>query len=268
MSTIKNTSPKIRVHPSCYFVALLFILLGRFRPFVLAMALIFLHECGHFFCANYFHWKTSGIYLYPYGGLSALKEDINIPIKEEFWVLVWGPLSQCFFYVVLRMLLPLSWHETLRLCHYALLAFNLLPIYPLDGGKLIYLIFCSLFSYHKALSVTFLCSYGVVLILLCLFLWRDLSLIFLILVLLLFLKLCIESHKQKYYYERFLLERYLHVYPYRHLSTISSPKKMRRDYHHRFWLGQDVCSEQEMLRRYYQKEFSVQARSGSKNTQI
>ena len=80
--------------------------------------------------------KIDEIYIYPLGGISKFNMDLNISIKKELLILINGPLFQHLAYLILLILLP-SKKDIITIYHYSILSFNLLPIYPLDGGKII-----------------------------------------------------------------------------------------------------------------------------------
>lgn len=100
-------------------------------PHLLALfGIVLLHEFGHCFAAKYFDWHVHSITLYPVGG--AARMDIEPRPWEEFVVAVCGPL------VNIALIWPImKWgNDQLVLMNYSLLIFNLLPLYPLDGGRI------------------------------------------------------------------------------------------------------------------------------------
>lgn len=251
LSITKNILRNIKIHPLCWIFAFLSILFGMFRPFLFVMGLIFIHECGHFLAASFFGWKTDKIYLYPFGGLSSFEEDINCPIREEWVVLILGPLFQCLGFLIWKQFLSPASILQLQTYHHALLLFNLLPIYPLDGGKFLYLFTSSLFAYKKSLALTFLFSYLVLILFLCYVLLFHWSFVLLLLFFLLLYKLWIEDRKKQIYFQKFLLERYFNSYPFRKRRQVDSIYQMRRGYRHLFYEDGRYYTEKEFLRKRY-----------------
>lgn len=248
--------PKIEVHPLCYLFALITILTGCFRSFFLFSSLLFIHELGHVFTAKYFKWNVSKIKFYPYGGSSYFNEDINRPLREELWILFMGPLTQVLYYVILSNL-PFSSKTLafLREYHYSIFIFNLLPIYPLDGGKLCNLLFCYKLSYKKSLYLTFVISF--VCLNLFFLLWLSKTGAFLNLVcmfLLLISKLLGEIKKRDYYFHKFLLERYLKDYDYPRRKMISKLEEMMRDKSHFIKIDHHYYREKEVLKKKFKKD--------------
>ena len=123
-------------------------------------SLIVIHELGHFLTAYLLKWKVDKIKFYPYGGTSVFKEDINRPLKEELLILLMGPIIQLLFFLIL-IKIPLSIKNINLLTNYnySILLFNLLPIYPLDGGKLVQIILSYLLPYKKSIYITLYFSF-------------------------------------------------------------------------------------------------------------
>lgn len=127
-----------------------------------------------------------------------------------------------------------------------ILMFNLLPIYPLDGGKLIYIILGRFFSYYKSLQVTIYFSYFIflILVLVIAFFYQQFTL-FLIFTLLGF-NLFKEIKKTTDYYYRFLFERYINEYHFKRIKKIAKLNNMKRDTFHII----SSISEKDYLTRY------------------
>ena len=64
-------------------------------------------------------------------------------------------------------------------------------------------------------------------------------------------KILVEVKKKNYYFNKFLLERYLKDYNFKRLKNISSIKKMMRDKRHIIKCNNSYLTEKEYLRRLY-----------------
>ncbi len=130
---------KLRVHP-------LFLLFGAFTAFTgelfnfLAATLAALqHECAHAFVARRMGYSLGKIVLMPYGAV--VSGDISgISPKQELLVCAAGPLVNAvtaLFFVALWWLFPETYPYTDRAAYvsFSLFLVNLLPAYPLDGGR-------------------------------------------------------------------------------------------------------------------------------------
>lgn len=193
--------------------------------------------------------KVLKILIYPLGGISKFSISYNIAIWKEFLILIFGPIFQMMAWLFLITI----FHDDNNLIstyHFGILIFNLLPIYPLDGGKLLCLIFHFFVSYKFAFYVTILIGY----FLLCCFVYFyfvSFSFNILFLVVFLFIKLCQELKKVAYYYEKFLLERYLNCYWFRKSKIVSSLNKFQRGYRHLVKVGSVYYTEKEYLEKKY-----------------
>ena len=141
-----------------------------FAAFALALLLtILLHELGHAYAAHRQGGRTERIILWPLGGLAACEAPHDH--RAQFWVAAGGPLvnlglgllvtAAC---LLLRLeFLPFSgqpifWQRLLQylfLWNFVLLLVNLLPCYPLDGGRLLHcMLWGRMDTHHGALELT------------------------------------------------------------------------------------------------------------------
>ncbi len=112
---------------------------------------VVLHELGHAMAARAFDVPTRSITLYPIGGLARLERIPSEPMKE-FWIAVAGPAVNLVIALVLGALViatgrPLSPSvltepfqdpiSTLAWMNVGLAVFNMLPAFPMDGGRVL-----------------------------------------------------------------------------------------------------------------------------------
>jgi Zn-dependent protease len=112
---------------------------------------IVLHELGHAMTAQRFGIRTRDITLYPIGGVARLERMSEKP-WEEFWIAVAGPAVNIviaaalggflFFAGEVGRLLPLpalglTFLHLLMMLNLGLAVFNMLPAFPMDGGRVL-----------------------------------------------------------------------------------------------------------------------------------
>ncbi len=99
------------------------------------------HECAHAFAARRAGFTLDQIVLMPYGAV--IKGDIaGMPPRQELGVLLAGPLVNAFTalgFAALWWLFPETYPYTDVAAYISLSLFlvNLLPAYPLDGGRIL-----------------------------------------------------------------------------------------------------------------------------------
>ncbi len=112
---------------------------------------VLLHEFGHALMARRYGIKTSDITLLPIGGIARLERMPEKP-RQELWVALAGPAVNlaiaAFLFVVaggcgwIRVHPGSQPYQRLRLqrlmtVNLVLVAFNLLPAFPMDGGRVL-----------------------------------------------------------------------------------------------------------------------------------
>ncbi|RMG13077.1 MAG: Zn-dependent protease [Planctomycetota bacterium] len=97
-----------------------------------------LHELGHVLAARLFGIGTTGITLYPFGGIARLTREARTS-GEEVVVALAGPAVNVFLAglaaVPLFLVGPLPGLVPFLGVNVALAVFNLVPAYPMDGGR-------------------------------------------------------------------------------------------------------------------------------------
>ena len=209
-----------------YFFLLIIILTGNFNNFVPYFSLLIIHEFGHAIIGIMMGYNLDKIIIYPYGGITVFNLPLNIPLNKELLILVMGPIFQILGYLVLK-----QFYSHIYLYHYALLFFNLLPIYPLDGGKIFNILCGYLFNYLKSFYITFIISILFIIGVL-IYSLNNFNLNLLLMVLFMFIKLLKIYQKRYFYYNRFLLERYLYEYHFTKIKIINNGKCFYRDRQH------------------------------------
>jgi len=112
---------------------------------------VVLHEFGHALTAKRYGIRTRDITLYPIGGVARLERMPEKPI-QELWVALAGPtvniVIAMFFFgwlVITGTWTPLSgistasgsFIERLMLVNISLVLFNMVPAFPMDGGRVL-----------------------------------------------------------------------------------------------------------------------------------
>lgn len=104
-------------------------------------ASLILHELSHSVIARSYGLKVGGITLFIFGGVAELEEEPHDP-KSEFLIAIAGPLMSlalaALFYGLSSMAgLTGAVFGYLALINLVLAVFNLIPAFPLDGGRML-----------------------------------------------------------------------------------------------------------------------------------
>ena len=111
-------------------------------PIIVVILLI--HELGHFWAMKFFDYKDTSIFFIPLFGAAAKGEKDQTTPFEEYIVFLAGPLPGIILSIGIGVLMifnpELRSNELLK--EYAIMSLvlnyiNLLPIFPLDGGKIV-----------------------------------------------------------------------------------------------------------------------------------
>ena len=155
---IKWKGIRFNLHPLFLLVMLASVATGRFAEIAALFAIVLFHELGHLAAALRFGWTVREIKLLPFGGVMEVEDAGAIPVREEALVALAGPLQNVIMAAAAWLCGWAGWTDPLwtedMVTANALIAlFNLLPILPLDGGKMLQAGMSLLFPYHLALRL-------------------------------------------------------------------------------------------------------------------
>lgn len=105
---------------------------------ITAYGCVLLHEYGHALTARYLGYKTGYIKIYPFSGVAAMDGEWYKVASHEFWITINGPLVN----LALAAIVSPFWgmNEAVNffiIVNLMIAGFNFLPIYPMDGGRIL-----------------------------------------------------------------------------------------------------------------------------------
>lgn len=147
-----------RFLPNPIFViyVIIAVLYGKIFPLTCAIISLAIHEIAHLSLARKLGFKPESFSLTPFG--ATLSFDCGLSDSDSFKVALVGPLANliiCPFIVALWWLCPSMYPFTHLFCqtNFSLALFNLLPVFPFDGGRIILSLCKNKLSAYKKLKL-------------------------------------------------------------------------------------------------------------------
>jgi Zn-dependent protease len=184
---------RVRAHASFVLYAALVLVFGygpgftwqdKVQSITILFGIVLLHEFGHCFAARWVGGDAEDILMHPLGGLAfarpprrpwptfltvAAGPAVNLLICIITGGILWltsGWLPWNPFYPVRPIHMYHGWLDFWRYdywiyqCSYTLLIFNLMPIWPLDGGQMVATMLWPKLGYYRAMLIS--CTVGMV----------------------------------------------------------------------------------------------------------
>lgn len=145
---------KISIHPLFFAVIIFCAFIGGFFQSLIFALTALLHECGHIFCAARLGFKCEKIKLMPYGAAAVCDLD-GIRRRDEIILALAGPAVNagiCVICAGVWWFFPdtYAYTDSVMAASLVMLAVNLLPAYPLDGGRVAKCVLTCFFSQRTA----------------------------------------------------------------------------------------------------------------------
>lgn len=148
---------KITIHPLFFVFGIYFAFTGKVFLFLTFALTALVHEYGHAACAERLGYKMNKISLMPYGAVVNGAID-GISSRDEVFVALSGPflnIGVCVFFAALWWLVPetYAYTDVIVFSNMSVAALNLVPAYPLDGGRVLCALLSRKIGYKNALKV-------------------------------------------------------------------------------------------------------------------
>lgn len=274
MNRLSLAGIKVKVHPTFWLVAIAAAVTGQFMELITLFSIVIMHELGHVFTALALGWRVVSIELLPFGGVAKVDEWGSTKAMDEIKVALAGPFVNGAMIVIGFGFWKIglwddTWSKFFMTGNAIIACFNLLPIWPLDGGKVLQAILSKLLPYYKTIHY-------------CIF-WSCLGLFFLLCSSFLFpfhwnlvaitIYLLIENwlawKQSQYVFIRFLLMKrdqqtkesfpiVIHTIP-GHFTTGKAVKLLRKEKIHQFYVlhhqsrNVEVVTEEKLLASFFEQ---------------
>lgn len=234
-----------KIHFLFYVSAFICFITGMFKEFVILSCLIIIHELGHIITGMLFKWKIEKVIILPFGGLTIFNQKINASLIQEFLIAISGFIFQTSFYLLINK------NYLFTPYHYSLLLFNIIPIYPLDGSKILNILLNKIFPFKFSYLMTLFLSISFIIILLIYIIINKLNLFLILALIFLINKVINEFINIKYIFNKFLLERYLYHIQYSKVKKVTNIKQFYREKTHLIKNNNKYIKENEILNKMF-----------------
>lgn len=174
---------KITLHPLFIALGIAAAIFGGLPIYLIYALTALLHECGHIFYAAKMGFRCEKISLMPYGA-AAICDTEGIRARDEVKLALSGPAVNAFICVLCAGLwwfypITYAYTDTIFSANAVMLAINLLPAYPLDGGRAVGSLLSIFMHKRRAKLILRICSLcvSVALIFVFAFAFRNISLL-------------------------------------------------------------------------------------------
>ncbi|MGL4820667.1 MAG: site-2 protease family protein, partial [Bacilli bacterium] len=239
--------PTIQIHPMFWAVIFVATMVGEIYTLAFLFTIVCLHECGHWLAAHCLGWRVYKVELLPFGGVIETESTGTRPYWQEWIVVSAGPAVHL---LVFGALIILQFYgignekdiALLQQLNWTVLFFNLLPIWPLDGGRMVALFLMLFVPFYAALWRTWILTIVVIASGIYLILRHmPLHLTAWVVILFLLISLWRDIRYRTFTFMRFLYARYQRSLPLREVSvnvveTLSLFEVLRKIYRQTYTL--------------------------------
>lgn len=134
----------IKINLKIFLFAIIFYFTKQIHIYAILMLFAFCHEMGHLLCGIFMGLKPKSLKIMPMG-LSIEFEIYSKNIKEKLqakkiWIAIAGPITNIMIMIITIIFgknIDTILYQEIIYSNLLIAIFNLLPIYPLDGGRIL-----------------------------------------------------------------------------------------------------------------------------------
>lgn len=125
---------KIKVNLQIFIFAIIFYFTKQIKIYTILMVFALIHEIGHLIAGLLLGLKVKNITIMPFGVSVNFEDYSNKYIIKKIIIATAGPLVNL---VIVILGMYNNWNEDVIYANALIGMFNLIPLYPLDGGRIL-----------------------------------------------------------------------------------------------------------------------------------
>lgn len=222
-----------KINPITYFLLLSILLCGYFNYFIVIFIILFFHEIGHIIMIKIFGEKVKMIEILPFGAIIKLDMQSNASSIRVLLISSFGVIMQLILYIPFMffynrgLINDLTYNIFLTYNKFIIL-FNIMPIVPLDGSKMLGSILEMVMPYKLNLKVINLVS---IIVIIMFVIKSDINLSLIIITSFLVMETFKLIKNHSYIFNSFLLERYLYNIKHKRVKRVRSINQIYKNYY-------------------------------------
>ncbi|MCT4606695.1 MAG: M50 family metallopeptidase [Marinisporobacter sp.] len=163
MRLIKVYGVDIKVNVLLCIVFFIFFIFGYVENLIISFLVVLLHEGAHVFTAKLLGYTIKKIEIFPFGGVAAVEETLAMNPKHEILIASSGPIFNFFMVLIgynllYRFYITVDGFSFFMQSNLIIGIFNLLPIIPLDGGRVVRAYLAYFIGFKKATKIVVILS--------------------------------------------------------------------------------------------------------------
>ena len=149
---------KLSIHPLFFVLGFFYAITGQIFIFIICTATAVVHELGHSFVSANLGYRLNKITLMPFGAV-VVGDIEGLKFSDQTKIALAGPMinvAVAMFFVAFWWIYPncYAYTDVVVYSNLSMALVNLLPIYPLDGGRIVFCFLAERVGYNKAFSIS------------------------------------------------------------------------------------------------------------------